>query len=146
MWKFVCCMSTDPDIEVFKERFCKWWLLSGLRSFRSDCIVICCESNRSSFWGERGIRTLGSFPTFSFQDWRNRPLCHLSNEVFTCQRGWWSFTVNPKRSLNLPTAVSSSRFKPLGILASPMKALSLCTRDFSDNLTRYQGCSLPIDL
>ena len=33
---------------------------------------------KASFRGERGIRTPGGMTLNSFQDCRNRPLCHLS--------------------------------------------------------------------
>ena len=38
------------------------------------------------FCGERGIRTPGGVTLSGFQDRRNRPLCHLSNNFLSGQR------------------------------------------------------------
>ena len=40
-------------------------------------VTICISTG-----GERGIRTPGPVTVNSFQDCRNRPLCHFSNKVY----------------------------------------------------------------
>ena len=143
----VCCVSTDLDIEnSLKERFCFWQSINGLRISRSNSDFVCCESENCQIEERVGFEPTDRFRPSVFKTDAIDRSAISPTSFLLAQRGWWSITINPKRSLNLPTAVSSSWFKPLGILASPMRALSLCTRDFSDSLTRYQGCSLPIDL
>ena len=47
------------------------WLVQKTKKPRNDVVL-------NSFGGERGIRTPGPVTVNSFQDYRNRPLCHLS--------------------------------------------------------------------
>ena len=147
----ICCVSVNLDFEnSLKERFPSWfWFwqsISGLRISRSNSDFVCCESENCQIEEGQGFEPWEPLSPAVFKTATIGHSVTLPTSFLLAQRGWRSITINPKRSLNLPTAVSSSWFKPLGILASPMRALSLCTRDFSDNLTRHQGCSLPIDL
>lgn len=102
----VCCVSINLDFEnSLKERFPSWFgvwqSISGLRISRSNCDIFLLWIRKLSNWGRTGIRTLGTLQFSGFQDRHNRPLCHPSNEFLLAQRGWWSITINPKRSLNL---------------------------------------------
>ena len=47
------------------------WLIQKTKKPRNYVVL-------NSFGGERGIRTPGPVTVNSFQDYRNRPLCHLS--------------------------------------------------------------------
>ena len=47
------------------------WLVQKTKKPRKYVVL-------NSFGGERGIRTPGPVTVNSFQDYRNRPLCHLS--------------------------------------------------------------------
>lgn len=135
MNSYVCCMSINLDIEnSLKERFCFDDFPVDYVIFRSNCDFVCCESKRSPFEERVGFEPTDRFRPSVFKTDAIDRSAISPTRFLLAQRGWWSITINPKRSLNLPTAVSSSWFKPLGILASPMRALSLCTRDFSDNL------------
>ncbi len=56
----------------------------GVRILRSLSGPYCSILMSLNFGGERGIRTPGRLPVSGFQDRRNRPLCHLSqDEHFT---------------------------------------------------------------
>ena len=71
--------ARDDGLYTKKNR-CKTKVLQRLSAFK-DFSDAHSEGILKPFCGERGIRTPGASQLNGFQDRRNRPLCHLSNQV-----------------------------------------------------------------